>query len=350
MASRRGSTLGGQSRRQSASKRTSVASRRASTSGGMSQGQGLDDVIRLMSPVSIVTGAGSVGDSQGSEPVQSEVDISKIPGLFKALEHVERACVLNTYHDKLLGYMNFRAREVEPPPEPDKVENPVLKKKTKKVKPEASLYPLAALKEFEEKEDVTLKVILPQLEDSTATVHSLWEFQCDLTDGRNISCMTWNKANLNLIAVGYGEFEFGKQRDGMIAFWSLKNPRYPHATIPTLSGVTSLDFATSSPSLLAVGFYNGNVAIYDVRNPRDTEPMVKSSFATGKHADPVWKVQWVDHTAEHGEALVSISTDGRVSQWSIKKVMLILKPSYPAFSAMNAEGHCLSYSIARCKI
>nr|XP_024398603.1 WD repeat-containing protein 78-like isoform X2 [Physcomitrium patens]PNR38334.1 hypothetical protein PHYPA_021445 [Physcomitrium patens] len=319
MASRRGSTLGGQSRRQSASKRTSVASRRASTSGGMSQGQGLDDVIRLMSPVSIVTGAGSVGDSQGSEPVQSEVDISKIPGLFKALEHVERACVLNTYHDKLLGYMNFRAREVEPPPEPDKVENPVLKKKTKKVKPEASLYPLAALKEFEEKEDVTLKVILPQLEDSTATVHSLWEFQCDLTDGRNISCMTWNKANLNLIAVGYGEFEFGKQRDGMIAFWSLKNPRYPHATIPTLSGVTSLDFATSSPSLLAVGFYNGNVAIYDVRNPRDTEPMVKSSFATGKHADPVWKVQWVDHTAEHGEALVSISTDGRVSQWSIKK-------------------------------
>lgn len=92
------------------------------------------------------------------------------------------------------------------------------------------------------------------------------------------------------------------------------------------------------------------MAIYDVRNPRDTEPMVKSSFATGKHADPVWKVQWVDHTAEHGEALVSISTDGRVSQWSIKKVMLILKPSYPAFSAMNAEGHCLSYSIARCKI
>ena len=72
----------------------------------------------------------------------------------------------------------------------------------------------------------------------------------------------------------------------------------------------------------AVGFYNGNVAIYDVRNPRDLEPMVKSSFATGKHADPVWKVQWVDHAAEHGEGLVSISTDGRVSQWSIKKVRL----------------------------
>lgn len=60
--------------------------------------------------------------------------------------------------------------------------------------------------------------------------------------------------NRHLIAVGYGEFEFGKQRDGMIAFWSLKNPRYPHAMIPTQSGVTSVDFATTSPSLLAGAF------------------------------------------------------------------------------------------------
>lgn len=61
--------------------------------------------------------------------------------------------------------------------------------------------------------------------------------------------------NRHLIAVGYGEFEFGRQRDGMIAFWSLKNPRYPHAVIPTLSGVTSVDFAISNPSLLAGAFY-----------------------------------------------------------------------------------------------
>lgn len=331
MASRRGSTLGGYSWRPSASggqqsRRTSVASRRASTSGGMSQGQGhgLDDVLRLMSPASAVTGAGSVGDSQGGEPVQPEVDISKIPGLFKALEHIERACVLNSYHDKLLDYMDFRAREIEPPPpepppELDKDGKPIVKRKPKVVEPEAPLDPLAALAEFDEPEEVIPKVILPSLFDSTATVHSIWDFQCDVTEGRNISCMAWNKVNRHLIAVGYGEFEFGKQRDGMIAFWSLKNPRYPHAMIPTQSGVTSVDFATTSPSLLAVGFYCGNVAIYDVRNPRDLEPMVKSSFATGKHADPVWKVQWVDHDAEHGETLVSISTDGRVSQWSMKK-------------------------------
>ena len=52
-------------------------------------------------------------------------------------------------------------------------------------------------------------------------------------------------------------------------------------------------------------------------------PIVKSTVATGKHSDPVWKVQWVDHSHEHGESLISISTDGRVSQWSIKKVRIV---------------------------
>ena len=75
-----------------------MASRRASTSGGMSQGQGLDDVFRLMSPASAASGSAG---SQGGEPVRPEADISKIPGLFKALEHIERACVLNTYHDRV---------------------------------------------------------------------------------------------------------------------------------------------------------------------------------------------------------------------------------------------------------
>ncbi len=51
--------------------------------------------------------------------------------------------------------------------------------------------------------------------------------------------------------MGYGQFEFGIQKRGMIAFWSLKNPRYPHAMITTKSGVLTLDFAIASPSLLA---------------------------------------------------------------------------------------------------
>jgi hypothetical protein len=38
-----------------------------------------------------------------------------------------------------------------------------------------------------------------------------------------------------------------------------------------------------------------------------------------KHMDPVWQVKWVNKGAERGEALVSISTDGRVVEWGMKK-------------------------------
>ena len=35
--------------------------------------------------------------------------------------------------------------------------------------------------------------------------------------------------------------------------------------------------------------------------------------------DPVWKLRWVPAGPDRGEALVSISTDGRITQWTIKK-------------------------------
>lgn len=99
---------------------------------------------------------------------------------------------------QLLDYMDLRAREIEPPPpepppELDKDGKPIKKKQPKVEEPEAPLDTLAALAEFDEPEVVIPKVILPSLFDSTATVHAIWDFQCDVTEGRNISCMAWNK-------------------------------------------------------------------------------------------------------------------------------------------------------------
>ncbi len=101
-------SIGGLSRRPSASggqisKRPSwsLASRRVSTSGGT---QGLDEYLRGASPESLGTALGSAIDSQVGapeivKPVELQPDLSKLTGLFKALEMVERAIVLNTYHD-----------------------------------------------------------------------------------------------------------------------------------------------------------------------------------------------------------------------------------------------------------
>ncbi len=49
-------------------------------------------------------------------------------------------------------------------------------------------------------------------------------------------------------------------------------------------------------------------------------PSLSSSAGSGQHSDPVWQVRWIDRGLEQEERLVTISTDGRVTQWATTKV------------------------------
>ncbi|XP_048760663.1 dynein axonemal intermediate chain 4-like isoform X4 [Ostrea edulis] len=150
----------------------------------------------------------------------------------------------------------------------------------------------------------------------------LWSYSCKLTSGRNISCMSWNKLNPDLVAVGYGEFEFSDQKSGLICCWCLKNPDYPERVYACKEGVTAIDFSKAYPNLLAVGMYDGGVAIYNVASMKD-EPIIDNFHTPGKHTAPVWHIKWIEKERGSGEetseVVVSISTDGRVTQWSIRK-------------------------------
>ncbi|XP_031569153.1 WD repeat-containing protein 78-like isoform X2 [Actinia tenebrosa] len=167
----------------------------------------------------------------------------------------------------------------------------------------------------EESASVTLAELGPRL-------NKLWSYSCSLTKGNNVSCMAWNKKNLDILAVGYGEFSYSGQKGGLACCWSIKNPEYPERVFHVNSGVTALDFSAAHPNLLAVGLYDGTIAIYNVRSPEDS-PALDSFESQGKHTSPVWQLQWVDR--DHGtgeeidEILVSISADGRVTKWSIRK-------------------------------
>ena len=50
-----------------------------------------------------------------------------------------------------------------------------------------------------------------------------------------------------------------------------------------------IDFYEKTPSLIAVGMYDGTVAVYDLARKGDL-PLYKSSTKTGKHSDSVWEV------------------------------------------------------------
>lgn len=54
-----------------------------------------------------------------------------------------------------------------------------------------------------------------------------------------------------------------------------------------------------------------------------THDFVHFRESHGKHVGPVWQIRWIEKERGSGEerteVLISISTDGRVTQWSIRK-------------------------------
>jgi hypothetical protein len=79
-------------------------------------------------------------------------------------------------------------------------------------------------KEVEEEENKT-----PEDPDEVSIKH-LFKFECDITRGRQVSCIDINSLRSDLIAVSYGEYDIDctkKLNPGLLAFWTLKNPTYP---------------------------------------------------------------------------------------------------------------------------
>lgn len=153
----------------------------------------------------------------------------------------------------------------------------------------------------------------------------LWSFRCELTRGRPVTQMTWNKSNDDIIGIAYRDSKTNPDASqGLILCWSLKNPEWPERIYRTNSPVTSIDFSRSNSNLLAAGFKDGRISIYDVRKKSDM-PLIDNTGMTGKHHESVWEVKWVERERVHGdeqskgENLLSVSTDGRVTQWMIRK-------------------------------
>uniref|UniRef100_A0A8C2TV30 Dynein axonemal intermediate chain 4 n=1 Tax=Coturnix japonica TaxID=93934 RepID=A0A8C2TV30_COTJA len=166
----------------------------------------------------------------------------------------------------------------------------------------------------EQKETLTDPSILSDLEQ-------LWCYRCDLTHQHNVSSMAWSKVNLDLLAVGYGAFDFKEQKEGLACCWSLKNPMWPERTFQCEHDVTTLDFSMAIPNLLAVGMYSGIIVVYNVQSS-DSTTVFHSGECPAKHTGPVWQLKWVQCDVGKGikrERLISISADGRITQWLIQE-------------------------------
>lgn len=98
---------------------------------------------------------------------------------------------------------------------------------------------------------------------------------------------------------------------------------------------------------MAAGTYDGVVAIFDIRK-KDNKPIAENKEMSGnKHSDAVWELHWVGKggkTSDKGEGLVSISSDGRIVEWSMKKgleytdLMNLKRTSHPSNKETANEG------------
>lgn len=71
-----------------------------------------------------------------------------------------------------------------------------------------------------------------------------------------MSCIDINHANPDLVAVAYGEFDIDctKQlKEGLLCFWTLKNPNFPEKIIKTEYSITCCKFSKKNPYYIAIG-------------------------------------------------------------------------------------------------
>ena len=127
-------------------------------------------------------------EGDGGATGKAEVSLKSLgPNLPAVLRIVERMVSQNIYQSKHLQY-----RHIEPP--------------------------------GKKREEAT--VSYDEASQAATSLSVLWSFLSEeKTKERNVSCLEWNPENRDLLAAGYGEFDFAKQTsEGLICFWSLKNP------------------------------------------------------------------------------------------------------------------------------
>ena len=78
-----------------------------------------------------------------------------------------------------------------------------------------------------------------------------------------------------------------------------------------------------NPNLLAIGCYDGSVAVFDVRHRRNSQPIYSSTPKSGSHARPVWAVEWLKDQTGAAHAFYSLSSDGRLLHWTLATAELV---------------------------
>jgi WD40 repeat protein len=182
-------------------------------------------------------------------------------------------------------------------------------------------------------------------------VELLWSFTSDYVRGRTVTGMCWNSLNTDLLAVGYGKYFHQDRKNGLVCCWTIKNPTQPERKYKFDSPVTSVNFSTYRPNLLACGFYNGSVAILDI-SFRTKTIIVVSNREMSPSYEPVWQILWFrgDDNQQTEEQLMTCCQDGRICRYRREKTldcfsMMLVTRVVGKVKGIDQTRKCRAYDI-----
>ncbi|XP_069959881.1 dynein axonemal intermediate chain 1-like [Cherax quadricarinatus] len=145
----------------------------------------------------------------------------------------------------------------------------------------------------------------------------LWKFHHDKSRFLIVADICWSPVYPDLFAAAYTAGDIGGPEGcGMLCLYTLKNPATPERVFHTPCGVLSLNFHPKHGSLVAAGWSDGTVVMYDVRS--STCPVIiPSSTTAGKHFLPVVQVRWMQTAPGEDPSFFSVALDGRLTQWTV---------------------------------
>lgn len=155
-------------------------------------------------------------------------------------------------------------------------------------------------------------------------LNSLLNINFDLTKDLSVNSVDINSFNKDLIITSYGSnynMEGGSR--GLVCLWTIKNANYPELFIESDVPVLSAKFSKQSPNLFACGYQDGNLALFDTRKKTDKPLIMSKDLNCIKHLDAIWELNWVPKTKnkDKGESLITISADGHLYEWKLKKTL-----------------------------
>ncbi|XP_014665171.1 PREDICTED: WD repeat-containing protein 34-like, partial [Priapulus caudatus] len=134
--------------------------------------------------------------------------------------------------------------------------------------------------------------------------------------------LSWNCVG-SVIAAIYGrhDHEDWCTHKGAFCMWNIDrphlNPGKPDFVMETPACMTSIAFHPTEPTLIAGGYFNGEVVVWNLGLDEDTQLAASDE---NSHREPVTQVQWIIDPKSRVIAkyhLVSVSSDGKMLRWQV---------------------------------